>query len=394
MKSKNEKYNKKQIEALNVDQEIRTYEERLQEQRQEIDERINRKETSFIPLAQYKTDTDKSLYDYMQSFLDYDFLDKEKYRGKQQIQSGMVTYEDKTHITKVVFEGQFDVLGNYSYTAQTEKIKDALEERLVTQYIETPRPTIYITIKELASEISVNASDLRKRIDYILESLKTIRISYKTKGKLKKIDTEAFKDFGDIRIISSSEYKSDTDILEVSFDDRYAFKLATNNFYQLPKKYRQMNDNAYPYAYHLAKYVFELCREGRSSIKFSSLYERIKKIPRIEKLKEHKNSPTQKIYEPLVKCFKELNSKGDFTIEFKNEDFLLQGNSRKNLDFDKMLDTDITIKWNNKPNYENIEKTREQYARKLLNEQARLIARATMQNVIEEPKHPRGKKKK
>ena len=51
-------------------------------------------------------------------------------------------------------------------------------------------------------------------------------------------------------------------------------------------------------------------------------------------------------------------------------------------------------KWNNKPNYENIEKTREQYARKLLNEQARLIARATMQNVIEEPKHPRSKKKK
>jgi len=379
LKSKNEKYNKKKIDALNVEQEIRTYEERLQEQKNEL-ERIDRTQTSLISQAQFKTDTDSSIYANMQSFLDQSFLDKEKYKGKQQIQSGVVVYENRTHKTEVVFEGNFEVLGNYSYTAQTEKIKDALEEILVTQYLETQRPTIFIDIKKLAKEINVKDFNLRKRIAYIMESLQTIRISYTTKGKLKNVYT----DFASLRLISSFEYHTKTDILEVSFDDKYAYILASHNFYQLPKKYRQINDNSYPYAYHLSKYIYELGRENRHKVTFKSVYDRVEKIPRIEDLKKIHASPTQKIYEPLMKCIKELNSKEDFELAFENEDFLIQNNNRKNLDFDKMLATNIIIKWKHKPDYENLEKTKAFYQKKIINERAKAIAKAVVKKELNE----------
>lgn len=320
-------------------------------------QRIDRKQISLISQAQYKLDTDKSLYDHLQGFLDSNF-DREKYKDRAEITSGRVLYKDRTHETEIVFEGNFEVAGSYNFNAQTEKIKDALEEALVTQYQETQSPTIFISIKKLAEEINVRPTDLRKRIVYILESLQTIRISYKTKDKLKK----AFTDFASLRIISSYEYHKETDLLEVNFDNKYSYNLATHKFFQLPKKYRQINDNNYQYAYPLAKYIFELCKHDRHKITFKSLYDQIKKIPRIEDLRKSRQSPTQKIYEPLMKHFKELNTKEDFSIAFENEDFLIQNNNKKNIDFDKMLNTNIIITWKNKPNYEikDNKKTRQQ----------------------------------
>ena len=342
----------------------------IKEKQVEVEQRINRKETSLIPLAQYKLDTDKSLYDNMQGYIDENF-DKEKYKGKSQINSGLVVYEDRTHRTEVIFEGNFEVIGNYNYNAQTEKIKDTLEEFLVTQYLETQNPTLIISLKKLADEINVRASDLRKRIVYVMDSLETIRISYKTKGKLKNVYT----DFESIRIISSSKYHESTDLLEVNFDNKYAYNLAVHKFFQLPKKYRQISDNSFQYAYPLAKYVFELCRHNKHKITFKSLYEQNKKIPRIEDIKKQRGSPTQRIYEPLIKHFNELNEKEDFTINFENEDFMLS-DTKKNIDFDKMLETNIIIKWKNKPNYESIDKTKKKYQEKIINERAKMIAKA------------------
>lgn len=341
----------------------------------EIKERIDRKAMSLVPMAQYKLDTDRSLYEnlkdvFEQGFIDADF-DKKKYKDKSQINSGLVVYEDKTHRTEIIFEGSFEVIGNYIYNAQTEKIKDALEEYLITQYQETQNPTIFIKLKDLAKEINVQPFNLRKRIVYIMESLQTLRISYKTKGKLKNVYT----DFASTRIISSSEYHESTDLLEVNFDNKYAFNLATHKFFQLPKKYRQINDNAFQYAYPLSKYIFELCRQNRYKIKFKTLYEQIKKIPRIEDIRKTHQSPTQKIYEPLIKHFNELNAKEDFTINFENEDFMLI-DAKKNIDFDKMLETNIIIKWKNKPNYESIDKTKKKYQEKIINERVKMMAKA------------------
>ena len=341
----------------------------------EIKERIDRKAMSLVPMAQYKLDTDRSLYEnlkdvFEQGFIDADF-DKEKYKGKSQINSGLVVYEDKTHRTEIIFEGSFEVIGNYIYNAQTEKIKDALEEYLITQYQETQNPTIFIKLKDLAKEINVQPFNLRKRIVYIMESLQTLRISYKAKGKLKNVYT----DFASTRIISSSEYHESTDLLEVNFDNRYAFNLATHKFFQLPKKYRQISDNAFQYAYPLSKYIFELCRQKRYKIKFKTLYDQIKKIPRIEDIRKTHQSPTQKIYEPLIKHFNELNAKEDFTINFENEDFMLI-DAKKNIDFDKMLETNIIITWKNKPDYTNLDTTKKKYQEKIINERAKLIAKA------------------
>ena len=342
---------------LNIYQ--KEYEQKLKETKavyNENEQRINRKETSLIPIAQYKLDTDRSLYENLndainQGFIDTDF-NKDKYKGKSQITSGLVVYEDRNHRTEVIFEGNFEVIGSYNFSAQTEKIKDTLEECLVTQYLDTQNPTIVISIKKLADEINVRPSDLRKRIVYIMDSLQTIRISYKTKGKLKK--NTFFTDFASMRIISSSEYHTDTDLLEVNFDNKYAYNLASHNFFQLPKKYRKISDNSFQYAYPLSKYVFELCRHNNNKITFRTLYGQIKKIPRIEEIKKQRGSPTQKIYEPLIKHFHELNNIGDFSISFENEDFMLL-DAKRNIDFDKMLDTNIIIKWKNKPNYDNIQ---------------------------------------
>lgn len=338
------------------------------------EERIDRKKTSLISLSQYKLDTDKSLYDNMQGYMDENF-NREKYKGKNQINSGLVVYEDRTHKTEIVFEGNFEALGNYNFNAQTEKIKDTLEEHLVTQYIDVQNPTIFISIKKLAEETGVRAPDLRKRIVYILESLETIRLSYKAKGKLKQVYT----DFESIRIISSSCYHEESDLIEVNFDNKYAYMLATHKFFQLPKKYRQISDNSFQYAYPLGKYIFELCRHNNNKITFKSLYERIKKIPRIEEIKKQRGSPTQKIYEPIIKHFNELNKCGDFTISFENEDFLLTNNAKKNIDFDKMLETNIIIKWHNKPNYEKTQnETMKKKREKIIKERQQLYANATI----------------
>ena len=338
------------------------------------EERIDRKKTSLISLSQYKLDTDKSLYDNMQGYMDENF-NREKYKGKNQINSGLVVYEDRTHKTEIVFEGNFEALGNYNFNAQTEKIKDTLEEHLVTQYIDVQNPTIFISIKKLAEETGVRAPDLRKRIVYILESLETIRLSYKAKGKLKQVYT----DFESIRIISSSCYHEESDLIEVNFDNKYAYMLATHKFFQLPKKYRQISDNSFQYAYPMGKYIFELCRHNNNKITFKSLYERIKKIPRIEEIKKQRGSPTQKIYEPLIKHFNELNKCGDFTISFENEDFLLTNNTKKNIDFDKMLETNIIIKWHNKPNYEKAQNEAMKKKReKIIKERQQLYANATI----------------
>lgn len=339
--------------------------------KEELEKRIDRKTTSLIPMAQYKLDTDKSLYDNMQSFLDHNF-DTKKYIGKSQISSGKVIYEDRTHKTEIIFEGGFEVLGDYNYNAQTEKIKDTLEEYLITQYLETQNPTIFITIRDLASEINVRASDLRKRIFYIMESLKTIRLSYRTKGKLKNVYT----DFADIRIISSSEYHEDTDLLEVNFDNKYAYNISSHKFFQLPKKYRQINDNTYQYAYPMAKYIFELCRQNKNKVTFKSFYEQIKKIPRIEEIKKYRGSPTQKIYEPFIKHCNILSSQNDFKISFENENFLTTSDAKKNIDFDKMLATNIVIIWKNKPNYDNLEKSKRTYQNRIIKDRIDQIEKA------------------
>lgn len=365
---------KNKIDKANLNDTITPLRDNLETKLEtKLDARIDRNTTSLITEAQYKLDTDKSLYDNMQVFLDQNF-DTKKYNGKSQITSGSVIYEDRNHRTEVIFEGHFEDIGNYSYNSQTEKIKDTLEEYLITQYLETQSPTIFITIKDLAKEINVRASDLRKRIYYIIESLKTIRLSYKTKGKLKNVYT----DFADIRIISSSEYHEETDLLEVNFDNKYAYNIASHKFFQLPKKYRQINDNTYQYAYPLAKYIFGLCRRGRNTITFKSLYEQIKKIPRIEEIRKHRASPTQKIYEPLIKHFIELNTKNDFEISFENEkEFLTASDTKKNIDFDKMLNAKIIIKWKNKPNYDKLEQSKKQYQNKIIRNRQKQIEKAT-----------------
>lgn len=356
-------------------------------QEQEV-KRIDRKETSLIAQAQYKLDTDKSLYEKLvgaQGFFDQEF-DKVKYKNKEQIQSAKVVYEDRTHKTEIIFEGNFEALGQYTFNAKTEKIKDVLEEYLVTQYLETQSPTVYITIKQLADEIKMRPSDLRKKILYIIESLETIRLSYTTKGKIKNV----YEGFGSIRIISSKEYNPETDILEVSFDNKYAFNLATHKFFQLPKKYRQISDNSYQYAYHLAKYIFELARQNRTEITFNSLYKQIKKIPRIEDVQAYRGSPTKQIYEPLIKCFKELEKQEDFTIRFEDEKSFMEVvtkkgtvDTTKNVIFDKMLEAKIIINWKNKPkNYDNINKNKEMYQQKIINERAKQIAKATIRKEI------------
>ena len=342
-----------------------------------IEQRINRTEINLLPMAQYKLDADKSLYDDIRCFIDHNF-DKLKYKGQENIKSGIVVYEDRNHKTEVIYEGNFEIIGNYNFNAQTEKIKDTLEEFLITQYLNNQNPTLFINLKDLAKEINVNTSDLRKRIIYIMESLQTIRLSYTTKGKLKNVYT----DFASLRIISSSEYHSDTDILEVNFDNKYAFNLSTHNFFQLPKKYRKISDNKYQYAYPLAKYIYELCRQKKYKITFKSLYEQIKKIPRIEDLKKQRASITQKIYEPLIKHFNILNEQEDFTIAFENENFLLSDTTRKNIDFDKMLKTNIIITWKNKPNYETIEKKNKKYQDKMKKERERLYTNATKRKTL------------
>lgn len=345
------------------------------------EQRIDRKSTALVSMAQYKNDTDTALYDNIQEFIDTNF-DKTKFKGKQQITSGIVKYEDRTHKTIVIFEGQFEIIGGFNFNAKTEKVKDVLEERLVTHYLETSNPTIFINLKELATEIKTNAPDLRKRIVYILSSLETIKVEYKTKNKLKNV----YEDFESLRVVSSSKYHSDTDIIEVHFDDSYAYKLATHNYFQLPKKYRNINDNSYPYAYHLAKYIFELGYYNKSKITFKTLYEKIKKIPRIEELQKKRNSPTQKIYEPLIKVFNVLNEQGDFNITFENYNFLLQNNSRKNLDFNTMLNTNIIINWINKPNYANKDKTKESYKKKIEKERIKQLAKAQNVNLLDNMK--------
>ena len=50
--------------------------------------------------------------------------------------------------------------------------------------------------------------------------------------------------------------------------------------------------------------------------------------------------------------------------------------TKKNIDFDKMLETNIIIKWKNKPNYESIDKTKKKYQEKIINERAKMIAKA------------------
>lgn len=359
------------------------FNEAKNKQEQEL-KRIDRKETSLISQAQYKLDTDKSLYDNVQGFIDFNF-DKDKFKNKTQINSGKIIYEDRTHRTEVIFEGDFEVIGNYNRNAQTEKVKDVLEEYLVTQYLETQNPTVIINIKQLANEIKKTASDVRKKIPYIIESLQAIRISYTTKGRLKNVYT----DFASIRMISSSEYHKDTDILEVNFDNKYAFNLSTHKFFQLPKKYRQISDNSFPYAYPLAKYIFELARQNKTIITFRSIYEQIKSIPRIEKIKEQRGSPTQRIYEPLINCFNELGKQEDFTIEFEEEKSFMEVTTKKgtisttkNIDFDKMLEAKIIINWKNKPNYDNINKTKKMYQQKIINERAKQIAKATIKKEI------------
>lgn len=332
--------------------------------------RVNRIENSFLSLAQFKADADKSMYDTFQECIDYDF-DKEKYGEREQITSGIVVYEDRNHITEIIYEGAGEPKGDYDFTPQTEKVKDVLEELLVNQYLDTSNPTLFINLTTLANETGVKPYNLRKRIAYIMESLQTMRLSYKTKGKLKNksknMKDDRFEDFGSIRIISSSEYHSKTDVLEVNFDNKFAYQFSLHQFFQLPKKYKQINDNQFPYGYHLVKYIFRLCRENKYIIKFSSLYDEVKKIPRIEKLKEQKASPTQKIYEPLIKTFNKLNSLGDFIIKFENENFLIQNSSKKNIDWEKMLNTNIIINWSHKPNYNNINKQKQKKQQEIKN---------------------------
>lgn len=370
-------------ELLNNAKELKTYSaelkkklERENKKQEDIKERIDRQTMSFIPLPQFKLDTDKSLYipdAHQQGFTDL-FFDRNKFKGKETINSGLIVIEDRTHKTEIIFEGNFEATGNYNYNARTEKIKDVLEEHLVTQYQDIQNPTIYIPLKQLAKDINVKATDLRKRIVYILESLETIRLSYKTKGKLKK--NPYFEDFESMRMVSSSGYNAETDIIEVNFDNKYAYSLATHQFFQLPKKYRQINDNTFQYAYPLAKYIYELCRQSRYEITFNSLYNQIKKIPRIEDVRKQRGSITQKIYEPLMKHFEELNEKEDFTIGFENEDFILVDNTKKNIDFEKMLNTKILIKWKNKPDYNNLEKVKEKQ-RKLIEAKKELYTEST-----------------
>lgn len=338
----------------------------------EIEEsRIDRSQTSLLSVAQYKLDTDKSFYDNMQNFIDYNF-DKNKFKDKIMVNSGVVVYEDRTHKTEIVFEGNFEPIELYNFNAQTEKIKDVLEEHLVTQYLETQNPTLFIDLKTLSKEVGIRVDNLRQKIQTVVRSLETIRISYTTKGRLKN----TFTDFASIRFISSSEYHIETDLLEINFDNKYAYNLATHKFFQLPKKYRQINDNSFPYAYPLAKYVFELIRHNRTKIQFKSLYEQIQKIPRIEKIKEQRGSPTAKIYEPVQRHFNELNKKGDFTISFADEDFLIQGRANKNIDFDKMLETDVIITWHNKPDYTNTLKKKERLQKRIEEQRNRQIANA------------------
>lgn len=344
----------------------------------EASNRINRQNNNLISCAQFKRDTDNSLYSNLQAFWDENF-DRCKYPTQNQIQSGKVIIEDDKHISEIIFEGGFETIGNYTFTAQTEKIKDILEERLITQYQQNQNPTLYINLKDLAKELYVTAFNLRKKIIYVMEGLQTIRVSYKTKGKLKK--NNFFTDFASLRIISSSEYHADTDILEVNFDNKYAYIISIHNFFQLPKKYKKINDNTYPYAYPLAKYINELYRNNRNKITFKTLYNKIKKIPRIEDVRKHQNSITQKIYEPLQKHFNILNSIGDFIIQFENEDFLLI-NSNKNINFEKMLETNIIINWLNPPDYGKIANTKEKIRNKIIKERERAYLNASNKKQI------------
>ena len=345
----------------------------------DFDERINRKTISLLPMAQYKFDTDISLYERLNGFEEQIFWDtdfnKEKFKNKEQIKSGRVIYEDRTHKTEIIFEGWYEITGGYSYTSKTDKIKDVLEEYLITQYKEIQNPTLFITLKTLAKEIQTPASDLRKNIVTILESLEALKLSYTTKGKFKDKKFFQEQEFASLRIISSSKYIPEDDLIQVNFDNEYAYKLSLNNFYQLPKKYRKISENSFQYAYPLAKYIFQLYRQKNNKITFRSLYERIKKIPRYEDLKKTHSSLTDRIYTPLTRHFEVLSKQGDFTINFENQDFMLL-NSNKNIDFEKMLDTNIIIKWQNNIQYGKLDSKEKKIQQKLLKQRANQIEKA------------------
>ena len=210
---------------------------------------------------------------------------------------------------------------------------DVFEYRLLKVFTKIIReqdfnPNIIISLNDLATKLRTNKDYLRKNLKDALNSFGNVRIDYNIKFNYKDENGKPRHVLEGVIYSVLNDYKIlDNEICNLNFNKDYIFIESLYKITQYEPLLFTLNANSYQYASFIIGYIDELARyhldnNGKVkdfTIKQNSIYDNVKKIPRIEKIRKMKASTTQKIYEPYERNRKFINENANFTLEYVDE---------------------------------------------------------------------------